>query len=209
MGEARSVQSVLFRRFIAADDAPRDLSCVGLPLPRSVTGGHRRGSSPAPRPAVSPDSEAPRAHADVARQPARARFSRSTLGCRAAMRSSARAGPSGMRLPCSQLRSVCTLIPRARANVSCDSLVKRRRAATSSPLLKSPRTRRSRSRRGIARSKSAAVSSLISSFIAVVWKQIGGSDRPDLRLGLRRDRGALARPEGERSPFPSLLPEPA
>src|SRR5439155_7972033 len=33
-------------------------------------------------------------------------------------------------------------------------------------LLKSPRTRRSRSRRGIARSKSAAVSSLISSFIA-------------------------------------------
>ena len=46
-------------------------------------------------------------------------------------------------------------------------------------------------------------------FSDVVWKQIGGSDRPDLRLGLRRDRGALARPEGERSPFPSLLPEPA
>src|SRR5437016_311935 len=82
-------------------------------------------------------------------QPAKARFSRSTLGCRAAMRSNARAGPSGMRLPCSQLRSVCTLIPRARANASWDSPVKRRRAATSSPPWSFPRTRRSRSRRGI------------------------------------------------------------
>ncbi len=39
-------------------------------------------------------------HAEVAR------FSRSTRGCRAATRSSASAGPSGLRRPCSQLRKV-------------------------------------------------------------------------------------------------------
>src|SRR5437773_4103163 len=56
MGEARSVQSVLFRRFIAADDAPRDLSCVGLPLPRSVTVGTAGGvrQLPAPRSPQTP-----------------------------------------------------------------------------------------------------------------------------------------------------------
>jgi len=44
------------------------------------------------------------------------RLSRMILGCRAAMRSSAIAGPSGVRRPCSQFRRVCTLIPMARAN---------------------------------------------------------------------------------------------
>ena len=35
-----------------------------------------------------------------------ARFSRNRRGCRAAMRNSASAGPSGLRRPCSQLRNV-------------------------------------------------------------------------------------------------------
>jgi len=52
-----------------------------------------------------------------------ARFSRSTLGCRAAMRSKTNAGPVGMRR--SQLRSVWTLIPSAVAKLSCDSPVTR------------------------------------------------------------------------------------
>ena len=43
------------------------------------------------------------------------RFSRMILGCRAAIRSNAIAGPSGRRRPCSQFRSVCTLISIARA----------------------------------------------------------------------------------------------
>ena len=38
------------------------------------------------------------------------------------MRSNARAGPSGMRLPCSRLRSLCTLIP----NISCERRTNRR-----------------------------------------------------------------------------------
>jgi hypothetical protein len=44
-------------------------------------------------------------------QAADLRFSRMILGCRAAIRRSAIAGPSGLRRPRSQLRSVCTLIP--------------------------------------------------------------------------------------------------
>jgi hypothetical protein len=43
-------------------------------------------------------------------------FSRTTPGWRAAIRKSASAAPSGFRRSCSQLRSVCTLMPRASAN---------------------------------------------------------------------------------------------
>ena len=41
-------------------------------------------------------------------------------GCLAATRSKTRDGPSGFRRPCSQLRSVATLIPIREANLSCD-----------------------------------------------------------------------------------------
>jgi len=41
-------------------------------------------------------------------------------GCLAVTRSKTRAGPSGFRRPCSQLRSVATLIPIREANLSCD-----------------------------------------------------------------------------------------
>ena len=43
------------------------------------------------------------------------------LGWRAAIRSSASAGPSGLRRPCSQFRSVCTLMPIALANSTWDA----------------------------------------------------------------------------------------
>lgn len=43
-------------------------------------------------------------------------------GLRAATRSRARAGPSGVRRPCSQLRNVATLTPIMRANCVCDAL---------------------------------------------------------------------------------------
>jgi hypothetical protein len=48
-----------------------------------------------------------------------ARFSTSTRGCRAAIRSNARAGPSGVLRSGSRFRSVCTLVPRTAANCCC------------------------------------------------------------------------------------------
>ena len=70
--------------------------------------------------AISPAIELPprrkRLGGPRAAYAARSRFSRMMRGCRAAMRRSARAGPSGRRRPCSQLRNVCTLIPSASAN---------------------------------------------------------------------------------------------
>ena len=85
-------------------------------------------------------------------------------GCRAAIRRSATAGPSGWRRPCSQLRSVCTLIPMALANLACVSPTNRRNAATSSPDSNSPRSNRRLRRAGIAR---ANCSSLISGISAI------------------------------------------
>ena len=55
-------------------------------------------------------------------------FSRTTLGWRAAMRSSASAGPSGVLRSCSQFRRVCTLIPNASAKFACVRPMKRRKA---------------------------------------------------------------------------------
>src|SRR5262249_20917820 len=62
-----------------------------------------------------------------------ARFSRSTFGCRAAILNSAKAGPSGVRRPCSQFRKVWMLIPKALANACWLSATKRRSATMSSP----------------------------------------------------------------------------
>ena len=52
-------------------------------------------------------------------------------GFRAAMWSSTRAGPSGTRRPCSQLRSVAGLIPSSAANRVCDNRNRARKARTS------------------------------------------------------------------------------
>ena len=60
-------------------------------------------------------------------------FSRMNRGCRAAMRNRAIAGPSGRRRPCSQFRSVCTLMPMASANRVCVKPTNRRKATISSP----------------------------------------------------------------------------
>jgi len=48
-----------------------------------------------------------------------------------ASRSSTRAGPSGLRRPCSQFRTVATLIPNADANCVCESSSWRRMSRTS------------------------------------------------------------------------------
>src|SRR5437867_9210707 len=82
------------------------------------------------------------------------------------MRSSANAGPSGLRRFCSQLRRVWMLIPRASANCCCVRPTKRRRAMTSSPPASCARRRRSRCFLGIARAKSRSVNSRISSFLS-------------------------------------------
>jgi hypothetical protein len=76
-------------------------------------------------------------------QAADSRFSRMTRGWRAAIRRSARPGPSGVTRYCSQLRSVLTLIPSASANCFCVRHMNRRKAATS-PGLKFPITIRRR-----------------------------------------------------------------
>lgn len=59
--------------------------------------------------------------------------SQTASGCLAATCSSTRAGPSGIRRPCSQLRSVFTLIPSRAANPSCDSRYVARRRFTFAP----------------------------------------------------------------------------
>lgn len=87
------------------------------------------------------------------------RFSLKIRGCLAAIRSSASAGPSGVLRPCSQLRSVCTLIPMARANCVCVRPTNRRRAAISSPDSNRPWTKRLRTRAEIARASCFAVNS--------------------------------------------------
>ncbi len=59
--------------------------------------------------------------------------SQTASGCLAATCRSTRAGPSGIRRPCSQLRSVFTLIPSRAANPSCDSRYVARRRFTFGP----------------------------------------------------------------------------
>ncbi len=66
-------------------------------------------------------------------QAARTRLSRRIFGCLAAILSNARAGPSGCRRPCSQLRKVCTLMPKAFENPCCERPTKRRSWTMSSP----------------------------------------------------------------------------
>ncbi len=61
----------------------------------------------------------------------------------AATRSGARAGPSGVRRPCSQLRSGATLTPIVRANSACEALSSARTALTSSGLSTAVREGRS------------------------------------------------------------------
>lgn len=97
----------------------------------------------------------------VAHHPTLARFSGITRGLRAAMRKSASPGPSGFVRACSQLRSVCTLSPSARANCSCVSCTKRRRAAMS-PGSSRPAMMRRRWAPWRARAKSVSVHSGIS-----------------------------------------------
>jgi EpsD family peptidyl-prolyl cis-trans isomerase len=87
------------------------------------------------------------------------RFSRITRGWRAAMRRSAIAGPSGLRLPCSQPRRVCTLILIARANSTWVRPTNLLSVATSSPDWNLPRMSRFRTLAGIALESCALVSS--------------------------------------------------
>src|SRR3954452_6459150 len=91
-------------------------------------------------------------------------------GCGAAIRRRASAGPSGWRRPCSQLRSVCTLIDIAWANCAWVKPMKRRSAEMSSPDSICPSISRLRTRAGRARARSFAVSSGIS---VIAASQIG------------------------------------
>lgn len=90
------------------------------------------------------------------------RFSRRIRGCRAAILSNASAGPSGARLPCSQFRSVWTLIPMATANLACVNPTKRLSATISSPDSICPSRMRLRVRAGMALENCCGVSSGIS-----------------------------------------------
>ncbi len=123
------------------------------------------------------------------------RFSRITRGWRAAMRRSAIAGPSGLRLPCSKPRSVCTLILIARANSTWVRPTNLLSAATSSPDWKSSRMSRFRTRAGIALENCELVSSGMS-VISFGW---GGR--------LRTNRSTTPRwpPDWPRAPSPIRL----
>jgi len=76
-------------------------------------------------------------------------------GWRAAILSKASAGPSGHRRPCSQLRSVWTLMPNASAKRTCESPTKRRSEEMSLPDSIFPSVRRRRRLAGMADSKDA------------------------------------------------------
>ena len=140
------------------------------------------------------------------------------------MRKSARAGPSGVRRPCSQFRNVWTLIPNAAANCSCVIPTKRLRETTSSPPEICPRAIRSRSLRGMAREKLSSLSSRILSAMSATPVCLescplfgGGHSRTQnahyILLSLRVDHYDDAQPNGSHSdesvlrriPFESLI----